>query len=67
MDHGFAEAPGGADHGHAGEAGVSVDGEHHAGGADVGTHHPLDADREGDVEVVKALDLAVADGPVGEQ
>ena len=46
---------------------LGIDGEHHPGAADVGAHHPLDADRERDLQVVEALDLAVADGPVGEQ
>ena len=68
LDDGFAQAPGGADDGDAGKAGVSVSMENITpGGAEVGAHHPLHADRERDLQVVEALDLAVADGPVGEQ
>ena len=67
LDDGFAEAPGGADDHHAGEAGLGVDREHDAGAAEVGAHHPLHADRERHLQMVEALDLAVADGPVGEE
>ena len=67
LHHRFAEPPGGTDHGHARKAGVGVDGEHHPGAADVGSDHPLHADRERHIEVVEVLDLAVTDRPVGEE
>jgi hypothetical protein len=63
----LAQAPGGIDQHHLVEAGFGVDGEHHAGAADVGADHQLHADRQRHLVVVEALDLAVGDRPVGEQ
>ncbi len=67
LHHGFAQAPGGVDHHHAVEPGLGVDGEHHAGGAEVGAHHGLDTHRQRHLQVVEAARLAVADRPVGEK
>ena len=63
----LAEAEGGVDEDDLVEAGLGVEGEHDAGAAEVGAHHVLDADRQGDLHVVEALDRAVGDGAVGEQ
>jgi hypothetical protein len=46
------------------EARLGVDGEHHAGGAEVGAHHALHAGRQRHVGVREALVHAVADGAV---
>jgi hypothetical protein len=46
------------------EAGLGVDGEHDAGGAEVGAHHALHAGRQRHVRMGEALVHAVADGPV---
>jgi len=44
-----------------------VQGEHHARGGDVGTHHLHHTDRQADLEVVEALVDPVVDGAIGEQ
>ena len=63
----LAEAPGRVDQHDLVEAGLGVDREHHAGAAEVGAHHALDADRERDLHVVEALGLPIADRAVGEE
>jgi hypothetical protein len=67
LDHVLAQAPGGIDQHDLVEAGLGVDGEHHARAGQVRAHHPLDADRQRDLQVIEALDLPIADRPVGEQ
>ena len=67
LDHVLAEPPGGVDQDDVGKAGLGVEGEHHPGGAAIGADHLLDADREGDLEVVEAVELAVGDRSIGEE
>ena len=67
LDDILAEPPGGIDQHGLVEAGLGIDREHHARGAEVGAHHPLNADREGDPHMVEALGLAIGDRPVGEE
>ena len=67
LHHGFAQAVGGGEQHRIAKTGLGVDAEHHPRGGQVGPHHPLHANREGHLEVVEAIDLAVGDGPVGEQ
>ena len=67
LDDALAQAPGGVDQDSVLEAGLRVDGEHDAGTRQVGTDHLLDADREGDLQVVEALFDAISDGSVGEE
>ena len=64
LDDGLAEAVGGGDEDGVLEPGFGVHGEHDAGGADVGTHHALDARRECHFGVLELVVHAVGDGPV---
>jgi hypothetical protein len=63
----FAQPPGGVDQDDLVEAGLGVEGEHHTRSAQIGAHHFLDPDREGDLGVLEAFGFAVRDGAVGEQ
>ena len=63
----LAEAPRGVDDHDVGEAGLGIDGEHHARAGEVGAHHLLDSGRERDVHVVEAALVSVRDRAVGEQ
>ena len=49
------------------EAGLGIDGEHHARRAEVGAHHALHADAERDLKMIEALVDAIGDGAVGEE
>ena len=64
LDDGLAEAVGGRDEHGVLEPGFGVHGEHDAGGADVGTHHALDAGRERHLGVLELVVHPVGDGPV---
>src|SRR6185369_17235728 len=64
LDDGFAQTVAGGDEDGIAEAGFGVEGEHHAGGALVGTHHALDTGGERDVGVDEALVHAVGNGAV---
>ncbi|MNT06434.1 hypothetical protein D3C72_1410990 [compost metagenome] len=64
LDDGFAQAVGRRDEHDVFEARFGVDGEHDAGAALVGTHHALDAGRQGDVGVGVALVHAIGNGAV---
>ena len=64
LHHGLAQAIAGGDEDHVLEARFRVDGEHHAGGAQVGTHHALHAGRQGHFSMRKALVHAIRDGAV---
>ena len=63
----FTEAVGGGEQHRVAEACLGVDAEHHPGAGQIGAHHALHTDRKGDLEVIKTIELAVGDGPVGEQ
>ena len=67
LHHVFAKPVGPADEHRIAEAGFGIDGEDHTGAGEVRAHHALDADAQGDLEVVEALIDAVADGAVREQ
>ena len=64
LDHGLAEAVGGGDEDGVLEPGFGVHREHHAGSADVGTDHALDARGERHLGVLELVVHAVGDGPV---
>ena len=64
LHHGFAQAIAGSDEDHVFKTGFGVDGEHHAGGAQVGAHHALHASGQSHHIVLKALVHAVGDGAV---
>jgi hypothetical protein len=49
------------------EARLGIDGEHHARGRHVGTHHLLDPDRQGHLKMIEAVEVAIGDRPVGEK
>ena len=63
----LAEPPGGVDDDDAGKAGFSIEREHHPGSGQVGTHHLLNADRQGDLQMIEAVGLPVHDGTVREE
>ena len=67
LHHHLAQTPCGGDKHHLVEAGFSVDREHHAGRAYVGTHHALYACGERHAAVVIPLMHAIGDGAVVEQ
>ena len=64
LHHGLAQAIAAGDEHHIFKARFGVDGEHHAGGAQVRAHHALHAGRQGDHIVLETLVYAVADGAV---
>eukprot|EP01107_Rhizomastix_libera_P017718 TRINITY_DN8690_c0_g1_i1.p2 TRINITY_DN8690_c0_g1~~TRINITY_DN8690_c0_g1_i1.p2 ORF type:complete len:760 (+),score=-5.99 TRINITY_DN8690_c0_g1_i1:96-2375(+) len=64
LHHGLAQAIGGGDEDGVAEAGFGIQGEHHAGGALVGTHHALHAGGQGHLGVGEALVHAVGNGAV---
>ncbi len=63
----LAESPRGGDEHDVAKAGLGVQREDHAAGAQIGADHPLDADRQRDVEVVEAVVDAVLHRAIGEQ
>ena len=67
MDDVFAQAVSGVDEDRVAKAGFGVDSEDDAARRKVGAHHSLNADGEGDLEMVKALVHAIRDGAVGEE
>ncbi len=64
-DDGLTEPERRADDDDLGESALGVEGEDHAGAGKVRADHGLDADGEGDLEVVEAHPLPVVDGAVG--
>src|SRR3546814_19100701 len=64
LDHGFTKAPGGTDDDGVGESGFGVDREHDARTGQIRTHHLLDADRKGNVEMIEGFRFTVSDRPV---
>ena len=64
LDHAFAQPVAGGDEHHAAVAGFGIQREQHAGRADVGAHHQLDAGRQRHVGVLEAVVDAVGDRPV---
>ncbi len=67
LHDGFAEAVGRGDEHHVAEAGIGVEREHDAAGADVAADHVLDAGRQRDQRVIESLVHAVGDRAVVEQ
>ena len=64
LHHGLTQAVAGSDEHDVLKTGFGVDGEHHAGGAEVRAHHALHTGRQRNIRMGKALVHAVADGPV---
>ena len=64
LHHRLAQAVAAGDEDHVLKAGFGIDGEHHAGGAQVGAHHALHTGRQGHHIVLEALVHAVGDGAV---
>ena len=64
LHHRFAQAVAGGNEHHIRKTGLGVDGEHHAGCAQIGAHHALDTGTQGHHVMRKALVHAVADGAV---
>ena len=64
LHHCLAQTIAGGDKDHLIEAGLRVNGEHHPGGPQIRSHHPLNACAQGHVLVRKTFVHTVADGPV---
>ena len=64
LHHGLAQAVGARDEDHLVKARLRVECEHHAGSTKVGSHHALNASREGNIGMGKTLVNPVADGPI---
>ncbi len=67
LDDGLAQTVGAVDHHHVPGAALRVEREHDAGGAEVGSDHVLDADREADVQVIESMLDSVDDRAIGEE
>lgn len=67
LDDILAKPPGRIDYHEFLEARLGVDREHDARTTKVGPHHFLDTDRQGDLQMIKAFDFAIADCPVREE
>ena len=64
LHHRFTQPVAGRDEHHVVEAGFGVDREHHAGRAQIGSHHTLHTGRQSDHIVLEAFVHAVADGAI---
>ena len=63
LHHVLAEAVGGVDQDDVAMTGLGVDGEHHAGAREVGSHHHLHADRQRHREVIEVHVLPIGHRP----
>ena len=64
LHHVFTQTVTGGDEYGFAETGLGIEGEQHAGSADIGSHHQLDAGREKDIFVFEAVMHPVGDGAV---
>ena len=67
LHHRLAETVGGGQEHDVAETGVRVEREHHAGRAEIASHHVLHADRKRHGVVIEIVVHAVGDGPVVEE
>ena len=67
LNHRFSKPVGGGEQHCIAKAGLGIDAEHHPGAGPIRSHHALNPDREGYLEMVEAVELAIGEGPVGEQ
>ena len=67
LHHRLTQPVGGGEEHRIAKAGLGIDTEHHPRAGPICHHHALHPDREGHLEIVEALELAVGEGPVGEQ
>ena len=67
LHHHLAQAVAAGDKNHITKTAFRIQRKHDAAGADIGTHHFLDAGGKSHVAMVEALVLAVGNGPVIEQ
>ena len=67
LHHVLAQAVGRREQNHITKPRLGIEAEHHPRAGQIGAHHALNADRKGYIEVIKAVQLPVGNGPVGEQ